>query len=157
MVAGRTGCGRIAVSAGPHIDLDPLSDDHSELHELLERVHTALKVFTADRQSGAPELAPLLAVLAAELDEHIADEEATVFPVIRTYVSHRDMEKCEKKFQQKASLRHLLFLLPWINAQCTPTDLAHLDQVAPAPIKLLLKLVNRKWVRRRDLVLGETR
>lgn len=144
----------IAVSAGPHIDLEPLSDDHSELHELLERVHAALAVFTADCRSGAAELAPLLAVLAVELDEHILDEEATVFPVIRTYVSRRDMEKCEKKFQKNASLRHMIFMLPWIYAQCTAAELAHLAQVAPAPLRLLLKLVNRKWLRRRDLVVG---
>ncbi len=144
----------IAVSAGPHVDLEPLTDDHTALHQLLEQVNSAVKCFAADHRSGAVDLSAKLAVLAAELDEHIADEEATVFPVIRTYVSHRDMEKCEKQFQKKATLPHLLFLLPWINAQCTPADLAHLDEVAPAPMKVLLKLVDKKWQRRRNLVAG---
>ncbi len=88
-------------------------------------------MFAYDGRSGAADLAPLLAVLAAELDEHIADEEATTFPVIRTYVSHRDMEKCERKFQQKASLPHLLFLLPWIDAQWR--DLVQMGQIRCRP------------------------
>lgn len=144
----------IAVSAGPHIDLAPLTDDHAALHELLVQVQTALDVFRVDCSPGAAELGPLLQVMTTELDEHITDEESTVFPVIRTYVSKRDMEKCEKKFQQHASLKHMLFLLPWIHAQCTADDLAHLAQVAPAPLKLMLKLVKKKWVRCRDLVVG---
>lgn len=72
----------IAASAGDAVDLEPLSDDHAELHKVLERAAEALPQFARDPAAGAPLLAPVFTELADLLDEHIAEEETQVFPVI---------------------------------------------------------------------------
>ncbi|GGL90669.1 hemerythrin domain-containing protein [Nakamurella endophytica] len=148
----------IAVSAGPHVDLDPLTDDHAELHQLLEQATSALAGFraapAADLRTAAAALGRILTTVADELDEHIEDEEATVFPVIRTYVSHADFAHCERKFRKDAKLGHLIFTLPWVVEQCTEQELAALRSDVPLPLRLLLRAVQPSWRRRRDLVAG---
>src|SRR3954454_17013778 len=54
----------IVASAGDAVDLDPLSDDHAELHKVLERAADALPLFARDPATGAPLLAPVLTELA---------------------------------------------------------------------------------------------
>jgi hypothetical protein len=121
---------------------------------VLERASEALPRFARDPASGAPVLAPVLTELADLLDEHIAAEEAEVFPVIRTHVSAADFARCERMFQKGASPGQLLFVLPWVVDQCDEAELADLRATAPAPLKLLLRLGQGRYTRRRDLVRG---
>jgi hemerythrin-like domain-containing protein len=144
----------IAASAGAQVDLEPLADDHTALHAVLERTEAALAVFAGDGPSAAGPLAVLLTELADELDEHIADEEAEVFPVITRYVSARDYDRCEASFRKGASLRHSLFVVNWALDQCSPAEAATLLASAPAPLRLLVRLTAPGWRSRRDLVRG---
>jgi len=144
----------IAASAGGAVDLEPLSDDHTELHEVLERAGVALPLFARDPSTGAPVLAPVLTELADLLDEHITEEEAEVFPVIREHVSAADFARCERMFQKGTSPGQLLFVLPWIVDQCDEAESAELRKTAPAPLMLLLRLGQGRYTRRRDLVRG---
>jgi hemerythrin-like domain-containing protein len=144
----------IAASAGDAVDLDPLSDDHTELHKVLERAGEALPMFARDPALGAPLLAPVLTELADLLDEHIAEEEAEVFPVVREHVSAGDFARCERMFQKGTSPGQLLFLLPWIVDQCDDAERAQVLRLAGPPLRLLLRLGERRYTRRRDLVLG---
>lgn len=144
----------IVASAGDAVDLAPLSDDHTKLHEVLDRAAAALPLFARDPATGAPLLAPVLAELADLLDEHIAEEEAEVFPVIREHVSAGDFARCERMFQKGTSPGQLLFLLPWIADQCTDAERAEVLTTAGAPMRLLLRLGERRYTRRRDLVRG---
>jgi hemerythrin-like domain-containing protein len=144
----------IVASAGDAVDLAPLSDDHTELHKVLERAAEALPLFARDPATGAPLLAPVLTELADLLDEHIAEEEAEVFPVIREHVSADDFSRCERLFQKGTSPRQPLFVLPWIVDQCDDAELAEIRRTAPAALKLLLRLGQGRYTRRRDLVRG---
>ncbi len=144
----------IAASAGAHVDLGPLADDHTALHAVLERTEAALTRFAADGPAAAGPLAVLLTELADELDEHIVDEEAEVFPVITRYVSARDYDRCEASFRKGASMKHSLFVVNWALDQCDPAEAATLLSVAPPPLRLLVKLSRPGWLRRRDLVRG---
>lgn len=144
----------IVASAGDAVDLEPLSDDHTALHKVLDRAAEALPLFARDPATGAPLLAPVLTELADLLDEHIAEEEAEVFPVIREHVSAGDFGRCERMFQKGTSPGQLLFVLPWIVDQCDDAELAELRKAAPAPLKLLLRLGRGRYTRRRDAVLG---
>jgi iron-sulfur cluster repair protein YtfE (RIC family) len=144
----------IVASAGDAADLAPLSDDHTVLHKVLDRAAEALPLFARDPATGAPLLAPVLTELADLLDEHIAEEEAEVFPVIRQHVSAADFGRCERMFQKGTSPGQLLFLLPWIADQCTPAELDEVLRMAGAPLRVLLWLGQGRYTRRRDLVLG---
>src|SRR3954453_17437124 len=143
----------IAASAGAAVDLEPLSDDHTELHAVLTRAEEAVRAFAADPRAAAP-LGAVLPEMADLLDEHIVEEEAEVFPVIREHVSAEDFAACEKRFQKGSSPKHLLFVLPWVIGQCTPEERAAALADAPAPLKVLLRLDEGRWQRRRAVVIG---
>jgi len=146
----------IAASAGAAVDLEPLTDDHAELHAVLARAEERLQGFAsaADVRAAAGPLGAVLTEMADLLDEHIAEEEAEVFPVIREHVSAKDFAACEKQFQKGSSPKHLLFVLPWLIAQCSPAERAAALADAPAPLKVLLKLGEGRWHRRRAVVIG---
>jgi hemerythrin-like domain-containing protein len=144
----------IVASAGDAVDLEPLSDDHSVLHKVLDRAAEALPQFARDPAAGAPLLAPVLTEMADLLDEHIGEEEAQVFPVIRQFVSAGDFGRCERMFQQGTAPGQLLFLLPWIADQCNPAERDEVLRMAGAPLRLLLWLGEGRYTRRRDAVLG---
>jgi hemerythrin-like domain-containing protein len=144
----------IVASAGDAVDLDPLSDDHTVLHKVLERAAEALPLFARDSATGAPLLAPVLTELADLLDEHIAEEEELTFPVVRRYVSAADYARCERAFQKGTTPGQLLFVLPWVVDQCSPEERAELLQTAGLPLRLLLRIGEPRWTRRRDLVRG---
>lgn len=144
----------IVASAGDAVDLAPLSDDHTVLHKVLERTAEVLPLFARDPVLGAPLLAPVLTELADLLDEHIGEEEAEVFPVIREHVSAGDFARCERLFQKGTSPGQMLFLLPWIVDQCDDAEFAEVRKSAGAPLVLLLRLGQRRYTRRRDLVRG---
>jgi hemerythrin-like domain-containing protein len=144
----------IVASVDGRLDLTPLSDDHVELAKLLDRVEQALPGFARDPGAGAPLLAPALTELADLLDEHIAEEEQQVFPVIREHVSAADFERCEKQFRKGMAAGHLLFVLAWIADNCTPEERATLLAEGGPAIRLLLRLGSGRYARLREAVRG---
>jgi hemerythrin-like domain-containing protein len=144
----------IVVSAGDEVDLAPLSDDHAELHKVLERAREALPQFARDAEKGAALLGAVYTELADLLDEHIAEEEAEVFPVILEHVSKDDFARCERLFRKGTSPGQMLFLLPWIIDQCKDDERAEVLQLGGPVLRTLLRLGQGRFTRRRDLVLG---
>jgi iron-sulfur cluster repair protein YtfE (RIC family) len=146
----------IAASAGAVVDLEPLTDDHTELHAVLSRAEQALAAFAAAADGpAAAALGAVLTEMADLLDEHIVEEEAEVFPVVREHVSAKDFAACEKRFQKGSSPKHLMFVLPWVIGQCTPEERVAVLADAPVPLKVLLRLGEGRWQRRRAVVLGQ--
>jgi hypothetical protein len=58
---------------------------------------------------------------------------------------------------QGSSRKHLLFVLPWVVGHCGPEERAALLADAPAPLKVLLRVGEGSWQRRRAVVLGRRR
>lgn len=143
----------IALSAGDTVDLEPLSDDHRALVGQLTVADTLLEAFKTDI-TAAGDFGAAMTRIADELDEHIADEEETVFAVMRKYVSAGDFAMCEKQFQKGASLSHLVFILPWVVSQCTTTERAALMPKAPLPVRVLLRCFEGRWQRRVAIIRG---
>lgn len=138
----------IVASAGERIDLAPLTADHEALGPLLD---CAEQLLDAYERAGGPALAVRLAAtlleLAEALDEHIAEEELLVFPVIRQYVSPGDFERCERLFQQGCTVGHLAFLLPWLMAHATPRERSEAMARAGLPLRVLLRLTTPRYRR----------
>src|SRR3954454_17120866 len=57
----------VAASAGAAVDLEPLSDDHTELHAVLIRAEEAVRAFAVDPRAAAP-LGAVLTEMADLLD-----------------------------------------------------------------------------------------
>jgi hemerythrin-like domain-containing protein len=136
------------------VELADLSDDHVELHAVIGRAERALPSFARDPATGAAEFGAVMTEMADLLDEHIAEEEREVFPVIREHVSAPDFARCEQLFRKGTSIGQLMFLLPWVADQCTPDERAELMATAGRPLVVLLRLTEGRYLRRRDLVRG---
>ncbi|MFI6816964.1 hemerythrin domain-containing protein [Nonomuraea sp. NPDC050328] len=134
--------------ASAEVDLSDLTDDHRELDPLLDEITAAAARIGADRAALTP-LAVALARLADLLDEHIAEEEKTIFPVIEAYVSGEEWAKVEAAVRKGADLR---FDLPRIGQYALPEELAALRKAAGPVLSLLLALVRRGHERRQRLI-----
>jgi hemerythrin-like domain-containing protein len=140
-------------TAGAEVDLAELTDDHKQLDPLLDRVRaeaTALTDAPADRDA-AGRLSDTLATLRDLLDEHIDDEERTVFPVIRRYVNHDQWQQVENAVRKGSKIG---FELPRIERYATPEELADLRRMAGPVLLLMLAAVRPGFARRERVIFG---
>ncbi|GAA4245518.1 hemerythrin domain-containing protein [Dactylosporangium darangshiense] len=140
-------------TAGAEVDLAELTDDHKQLDPLLDRVRaeaTALAAAPADR-AAAGRLSDTLATLRDLLDEHIDDEERTVFPVIRRYVNHDQWQQVENAVRKGSKIG---FELPRIERYATPDELADLRRTAGPVLLLMLAAVRPGFARRERVIFG---
>ncbi|GAA4191540.1 hemerythrin domain-containing protein [Microbispora amethystogenes] len=135
-------------SAGAAVDLADLSDDHSELDPLLDRVRVTARAFAAG--GGAGELAAALRTLSDLIDEHIEEEERRIFPVIEKYVPAADWKAMEKSLRGGDPR----FELSWADRYATPDEMAHIRRLAGPVLSLLLILIRPGQRRRQRLVFG---
>jgi hemerythrin-like domain-containing protein len=104
----------IEASAGSHVDLTELTEDHAALDPRLDQLRARAAAFRVSGGHG-----PTAAAMAAELtelttlvSEHILEEEREVFPVIAAHVSVADWDAVEKTAQRNGRMsfdapRHL--------------------------------------------------
>ncbi|MGY1805051.1 hemerythrin domain-containing protein [Blastococcus sp. SYSU D00922] len=143
----------LAASAGSHVDLAELSDDHAALDPLLDRIRTGARAFAARPadEDTATALAVDLAELRDTLDEHIADEEASVLPAIEEYVSVKDWNAVEGEIRKRAKLS---FEAPRVVAVVTPAEHAALVREGGVMLRLLLAILVPPFRRRERRVFG---
>ncbi|WP_336027181.1 hemerythrin domain-containing protein [Geodermatophilus sp. FMUSA9-8] len=143
----------LAACAGAHAaDLEPLVEDHTVLRELLDRAGSAL---AASAAGGSGQAAAVLGELAVALDEHVAEEEREVFPLLRRCVSARDLARYEAVCVRGPGLRHAAAVLPWLAGACRDdAERAGLRAVTPVPLRLLGRLTGPGWRRRTALLAG---
>ncbi|TFV44384.1 hemerythrin domain-containing protein [Blastococcus sp. TF02A-35] len=142
----------LAASAGPHVDLAGLSDDHAALDPLLDRIRAGARRFAArPDEDTATVLAVDLAELRDLLDEHIADEEASVLPAIEEHVSVRDWAAVEGEIRRRATLS---FEAPRVVAVVSPAERAVLAAEGGLVLRLLLAVLVPPFRRRERRVFG---
>jgi hypothetical protein len=103
----------IAATAGQAVDLAPLADDHQAIEAATVRAGQALASLAAGQGIDAA-LPASVAGLRDMVDEHIADEEAQLFPAMRRYVTARSWRWCEKQIMRTAAPPGLRFTAPWL-------------------------------------------
>jgi hypothetical protein len=128
----------IAATAGPAVDLAPLTDDHQAIEAASGRASRALAALTGEPSPFATELYASVCELCAMLDEHIADEEEQVFPVMRRYVPAEAYQWCEKHVCGTASLRGLRFTVPWLTRHASPDELSRLLATGGRRVRIML-------------------
>ncbi|GIH64627.1 hemerythrin domain-containing protein [Microbispora siamensis] len=135
-------------SAGAAVDLADLSDDHSELDPLLDRVRTTARAFASGR--GVGDLATALRTLSELIDEHIEEEERRIFPVIEKYVPAAEWKEMEKSLRGGDPR----FELAWVDRYASPDEMAHIRKLAGPILSLLLILLRPGHRRRQRIVFG---
>ncbi|MGY1592292.1 hemerythrin domain-containing protein [Geodermatophilus sp. SYSU D00708] len=142
----------LAASAGPHIDLTELSDDHAALDPALHRLRATADAFRArPGEDTATALAVELAELRDTLTEHISDEEASVFPVIERYVSVADWAAVEARIRKRAKLS---FEAPRVLAVATDAERATIEADGGLALRVLLAVLIPPFRRRERAVFG---
>lgn len=139
----------ITESAGPHVDFTELTGDHDELDPLLDnlvRLATELPGKTA-----LAEFAQTVRRLRELLDEHIDDEERTVFPLITGYVSADAWQSFEKEAQRGGRAD---FDLTRAFAAMTAEETARARKQLPFLLLVLVSVLARKQRRRERAVFG---
>ncbi|MEQ4723096.1 hemerythrin domain-containing protein [Nonomuraea sp. B19D2] len=134
-------------TAGHAVDLSPYNDDHQALGPILDRCRAALG---RDRH----ELEWALGVLLHMLDEHIAEEESQLFPIISRFVPYEAYAWVEKQVAKRAGLAQLTFTAPWLLRYATADEGARLLAGAGAPLRLLYALTKSRYARRERMVFG---
>jgi hemerythrin-like domain-containing protein len=136
-------------AAGAHVDLTELTDDHAVLDPKLARIRTGARELR-DRAHVTPELVADLADLRDTLNEHIADEERTIVPLIKQYVSDQDWARVETTIRRRGA--KMSFEVPRILAVSTDAELAEARKEGGIPVALMIKLMPLGFRRRERLV-----
>jgi hemerythrin-like domain-containing protein len=141
-------------AAGAHVDLTELTDDHAVLDPKLSRVREGAAALKSGH-TVSPELAADLADLRDTLHEHIADEERTIVPLIKQYVSDDEWNRVEAAIRKRGA--KMSFEVPRILAVSTDDELAEARREGGLPVALMIKLMPLPFRRRESLVFGGSR
>ena len=140
-IVGRRDCG--AAGTAFRLAQRDLLDDHQELDVAMTAVRTSLhEASTAiDRVDAARRFASCL-------DEHLAREEAAVFPLLTAHVSEEEFAVLEHAVVGVTPLVAMTFTVPWLMDDA-PADLcAKVRDGMPTPIRLVNRLVLQPRYRR---------
>ncbi|WP_328475970.1 hemerythrin domain-containing protein [Actinoplanes sp. NBC_00393] len=141
-------------AAGAHVDLTELTDDHAVLDPKLARIRAGAAALKATCVVS-PELATDLADLRDTLHEHIADEERTIVPLIKQYVSDDEWNRVEASIRKRGA--KMSFEVPRILAVSTAGELAEARKEGGIPVALMIKLMPLPFRRREARVFGAAR
>ncbi|GID29344.1 hemerythrin domain-containing protein [Paractinoplanes brasiliensis] len=141
-------------AAGAHVDLTELTDDHAVLDPKLARIRSGAAALKAGHIVSA-ELAADLADLRDTLREHIADEERTIVPLIKQYVSDDEWNRVESAIRRRGA--KMTFEVPRILAVATEAELAETRREGGFPVALMIRLLPLPFKRRESLVFGGAR
>ena len=138
-------------SAGAHVDLTELTDDHAVLEPKLARVRSgAASLRTGGVVTAA--LAADLADLRDTLHEHIGDEERTIVPLIRRYVTDADWNAVEAAIRKRGA--KMSFEAPRVLAVATDEEMAGIRAQGGLPVAVLLTVLPPAFRRRERRVFG---
>ena len=138
-------------SAGAHVDLTELTDDHAVLEPKLQRVRAGAAALRTGGQVSAA-LAADLADLRDTLHEHIGDEEKTIVPLIKRYVSDADWNTVEATIRKRGA--KMSFEAPRVLAVATDEEMAGIRAEGGLGVAVMLRLLPPAFRRRERRVFG---
>ena len=137
---------RVAVSAEL---VARMETQHDRVARLMQRVDELLPQWreTADA-AVRDDLAEVLAEASAALDEHLAEEEREVLPLVEQHMTVAEWAELGERGRAGMAKDRMLVLLGHILEDATPGERQVFLGHAPAPARVLYKLVGRrKWAR----------
>ena len=151
----------IVEAVGDAVDLSELTDDHDSLDPLLDRLRALTAHFVASYRSADPDpstavgLGRLLRDLHTMLDEHIAEEERLVFPVIRAHLTPDAWASVEETARTSGKLG---FEFPRFLVHTTPDELDRALADGGVGLRLMLSVIKatagRAFARREAVIAG---
>ncbi|MEV6298753.1 hemerythrin domain-containing protein [Actinoplanes sp. NPDC051861] len=115
---------------------------HARLHEPLDRISVLLPRWrSAAPAADRDELADVIAQASVALDEHLADEEALILPLVSEHLTHDEWDALGKRGQEIIPKNRMaLVFLGSLFEEATPAEKARFLAQLPAPIRLVWRL-----------------
>ena len=129
--------------------VERMEEQHGRVGALLHRVDDLLPRWAASADSGVrDELSDVLEDVSAALDEHLAEEEREVLPLVEQHMTAEEWAEIGERAMASITKPRLLVLLGHILEETSPEErkafLAHI----PPPARVLYRLVGqRKYAR----------
>jgi hemerythrin-like domain-containing protein len=128
----------------------PVSDLAAQ-HEALDvQLHAILAGFEAlagppgDYEANGAKLAKNMSSLVVHLDAHLAQEEATMLPLIESTLSPTTYKQLEAQARRQTTRLQARFLFPWLVERAAPQQQAALFKAAP-PLRVVHRLNRRRY------------
>jgi pimeloyl-ACP methyl ester carboxylesterase/hemerythrin-like domain-containing protein len=137
----------VATAAGQCVDLAPLADDHQAIEAAIREAGQILAAFAASPDAHRARLHASVSGLRDMLDEHIADEEAQIFPAARRYVPAPAYRRCERRIQRTIPAAARRFLLPWLARFAQPGELSRMLAAGGWPARFRLAATRPGYAR----------
>jgi hemerythrin-like domain-containing protein len=137
----------IAATARQAVDLVPLADDRLVIEEASGRARRALACFAAEPDAGTAALQAAISELRDLADEHIADEEAQLLPVMRRYVPADAYRWAEMQVMRAAARPGPLFIVPWLARHARDGELRSLLAAVGWRARVALAVGHRHYAR----------
>ena len=126
-----------------------MEEQHAGLHVALDTTRSMLGAWqTAPTAENADALAGALGTTLERLDEHLAEEERDVVPLIAMHVSQAEWDNLGKVAFSKFTPRQRLIATGELLETAEPSEAARMMAGLPAPIRLIWSLVGRRRYRR---------
>ncbi|BCJ42356.1 hypothetical protein GCM10010168_90810 [Actinoplanes ianthinogenes] len=136
--------------AGMHAGLiHRMEAQHERLHEPLARIEELnprwrARAAVADRE----ELAAVIAQASVALDEHLADEEQQLLPLVPRFLTHAEWDALGRRGQEALPKGKLaLVFLGAIFEEATPAEKERFLAVMPAPVRVIWRLFGDRTYR----------
>lgn len=133
--------------ASMHADLiNRMEAQHERLHAPLARMEELLprwraRALAADRDA----LADVLAEVSAALDEHLADEEREILPLVEEYITPAEWQALGERGREVLPKGKMaLVFLGAILEEATPVEKKRFLAELPAPVRLLWRLAGER-------------
>lgn len=127
--------------------------DHAAMDEIITRMEAGLATLRSggaadELHEGAHDLADLL-------DEHLAFEDDEVIPLFEQHFTGAEYQRLDDEAMEILGVsKQALFTVPFILAEATPDELAHLWSSAPAPFKVIQVICRGRHHRLTERALG---
>jgi hypothetical protein len=125
---------------------------HDRLHVLLERIDQLTPQWRV--QAGIAhrdELSDIVAQASAALDEHLADEETQILPLVEQHITHAEWDALNQRGQQAIPKNAKAFVfLGVILAEATSQESTLFLRQLPAPVRWAWRLAGTRIYRRAD-------
>jgi hypothetical protein len=137
----------IAATARQAVDLAPLADDRLVVEEASGRARLALACFAAEPGTGAAALLASISELRDLADEHIADEEAQLWPAMRRYLPAPAYRWGERQIFRKTASPGRRFIVPWLARHARDGELRSLLAAGGWRVRVALTCSRRHYAR----------
>jgi hypothetical protein len=126
-------------------------EQHERVHELLERGRVQVRAFRATATAAAREaFVATLGELFTVLDEHLAEEETHILPLVEAHLSVAEWKRLGERARASLPKDRLLIQLGWILDAVPRAERRAVLADLPVPARVMWKLVGqRRWQQER--------